>query len=78
MKIDRSPLKQTLIILGIWLSIAGAMYLLYGCGPSFEYEMPNDVRCRNKNFISYVGYEFYNCSDGKNYVNPASYREVKR
>ena len=42
-----------------------------------DYKMPNGVICKDKLRIS-NRLEFSQCSDGKVYIDPESYKEIKR
>ena len=44
-----------------------------------DYEMPNGVICENDYSRGFSNnHEFSNCDDGKNYLNPEYWKEIKK
>lgn len=67
----------SLFILSILVTVAFA-----GCGVklknpcAFTYEMPSGAICKSQSGLGDVK-GFADCTDGKNYVNPEWYRQIK-
>lgn len=78
-------MKQYILFATILLTVP---YLPTGCGANVgAYEMPDGALCKWGRFPerAKIGQtwhspttEFWGCDNGQRYVNPSSYREVKR
>ena len=69
----------------IWILLVVVFVLLFGLmffsiyeGSKTDYRMPNGVICKDKIINHSSILNFGECSDGKVYINPDNYQEIRR